>query len=102
MGPGSRPLYQRRRSGPAFPGLRSRQSSPRLMVYDTSLFTWAAGASRRRCLEEPGERGHLIESAVGAALLARSKEEGFEVYWWRDRDKEVDFVVEQGRSLTAV
>ncbi|MDR2553767.1 MAG: ATP-binding protein, partial [Treponema sp.] len=82
--------------------LRSRQSSPRLMVYDTSLFTWAAGASRRRCLEEPGERGHLIESAVGAALLARSKEEGFEVYWWRDRDKEVDFVVEQGRSLTAV
>ncbi|MDR0457265.1 MAG: ATP-binding protein, partial [Treponema sp.] len=76
--------------------LRSRQSSPRFMVYDTSLLIWAAGASRRRFLEMPDTRGHLVESAVGAALLARGKEEGFSVYWWRDRDKEVDFVIESG------
>ncbi|MDR0494313.1 MAG: ATP-binding protein [Treponema sp.] len=83
--------------------LRSRQSSPRLMVYDPSLLIWAAGASRKRFLEFPDARGHLIESAVGAHLLARGKEEGFSVYWWRDRDKEVDFVIEKGpHSLTAI
>ena len=83
--------------------IRSRQSSPRFMVYDTSLLVWAAGAARKRFLEMPDARGHLVESAVGASLLARGKEEGFSVYWWRERDKEVDFVIEKGSSaLTAI
>jgi len=82
--------------------VRVRQSSPRFMVYDTSLLTWAAGTSRRRFLEMPDSRGHLVESAVGACLLARGKEEGFSVYWWREREKEVDLVIESGSSLTAI
>ncbi|MCL2478837.1 MAG: DUF4143 domain-containing protein, partial [Treponema sp.] len=60
--------------------IRERQSSPRLLVYDTSLLIWAAGAY----------------------LLARGREEGFAVYWWRERDKEVDFIIEKGiAALTA-
>ncbi|MCL1864318.1 MAG: ATP-binding protein [Spirochaetes bacterium] len=83
--------------------IRSRQSSPRFMVYDTSLLIWAAGASRKRYMEIPETRGHLVESAVGAYLLARGKEEGFSVYWWREREKEVDFVIERGTAnLTAI
>jgi len=83
--------------------LKSKQSSPRLMVYDTSLLVWAAGTTRKSFLELPDARGHLVESAVGACLLARGKEEGFSVYWWRDRDKEVDFVIEKGTTaLTAI
>ena len=78
--------------------IRLRQSSPRLMVYDTSLLTWAAGTSRKRFFDMPDTRGHLVESAVGACLLARGKEEGFSVYWWRDREQEVDFVIESGNS----
>jgi len=83
--------------------IRERQSSPRFLVYDTSLLIWAAGASHREFLEIPDTRGHLVESAVGANLLARSREEGFAVYWWRERDKEVDFVIEKGTvALTAI
>ncbi|MDR0290857.1 MAG: ATP-binding protein [Treponema sp.] len=82
--------------------IRSRQSSPRLMVYDSSLLIWAAGASRMRFLEMPDSRGHLVETSVGAYLLARGKEEGFSVYWWRDRDKEVDFVIEKGKSTPSI
>ncbi len=82
--------------------IRVRKSSPRFMVYDTSLMTYAAGSNRRRLLENSVERGRLVESAVGAYLLARGKEEGFEVYWWRDRNNEVDFVLKNGSSLTAI
>ena len=77
--------------------IRARNSSPRLMVYDTSLLVWASGVSRMRLMEMPDARGHLVESAVGAYLLARGREEGFSVHWWRDRDKEVDFVIESGK-----
>jgi predicted AAA+ superfamily ATPase len=82
--------------------IRVRKSSPRLMVYDTSLMTYADGASRRHLLENPSDKGRLVESAVGAYLLARGQEEGFEVYWWRERNHEVDFVIKKGKHLTAI
>jgi predicted AAA+ superfamily ATPase len=82
--------------------IRARNSSPRLMVCDTALMTYADGAGRRRLLENAAQRGNLIESAVGAYLLARGKEEGFEVYWWRERGNEVDFVIKKGSRLTAI
>ena len=82
--------------------IRSRQSSPRFMVYDTSLLVWASGSSRKNILEMPDARGRLVESSVGAFLLARGKEEGFSVFWWRERENEVDFVIEKGNALTAI
>jgi len=83
--------------------IRIKQSSPRLMVYDTSLLIWAAGASRKNFLETPDYRGRLVESAIGAYLLARGKEEGFSVYWWREKENEVDFIIEKGTAaLTAI
>jgi len=82
--------------------LQARQSSPRFMVFDTSLMTYSNGSSRKRFLENATARGHLAESAVGAYLLARAREDGFEVYWWRDRDKEVDFVLQKGKNVIAI
>lgn len=79
-----------------------RKSSPKLMVNNTALMTYADGAARRRFLDNPADKGRLVESAVGAYPLSRSKEEGFELFWWRDRDKEVDFVIQKGNLLTAI
>jgi len=82
--------------------IRTRKSAPRLIVYDTSLMTYADGSGRRRLLDNGTDRGHLVESAVGANLLARRREEGFEVYWWRERSHEVDFIIKKGSALTAI
>ena len=82
--------------------LASRQSSPRFMVYDTSLMTYATGASRSRLREDPTTRGHAVESAVGAYLLARGQEEGFDVFYWRERAEEVDFVVQRGGQVVGI
>lgn len=82
--------------------IRSRKSSPRFMVYDTSLMTYADGSNRQRLLKNPTDRGRLVESSVGAYLLAKGAEEGFEVYWWRERSSEVDFVIKKGNQLTAI
>ncbi|MDR1832927.1 MAG: AAA family ATPase [Fusobacteriaceae bacterium] len=82
--------------------IRIRKGAPRLLVYNTALMTFAAGAGRRRLLDNPTERGRLVESAVGAYLLARGQEEGFDVYWWRERNHEVDFVIRKGEQTTAI
>jgi uncharacterized protein len=79
-----------------------RASSPRLMVYDTSILNACSGKGRKEALSDPAYRGHLVESAVGARLLARSVEEYFEVYWWRESSEEVDFVLSNNDKLTAI
>lgn len=82
--------------------LTTKTSSPRLMVHDTSLMTAASEESWETLVSNPAQRGHLIESAVGAYLIGRSRVERFSVYWWRERDAEVDFVITKGRKRTAI
>lgn len=82
--------------------LRQRKSSPRLMVYDTSLMTAAMGRRRELLLSDGELRGHLAESAVGAHLLAYAPKYGLEVGWWRDGNNEVDFVVSDANTTVAI
>ncbi len=82
--------------------VKKRASSPRLMVYDTALLNACAGRGRQTALEVPEFRGHLVESAVGARLLARAADEHFELFWWREGAREVDFVVAGNDELVAI
>jgi hypothetical protein len=82
--------------------LTTKTSSPRLMVHDTSLMTAASEEGWETLVSNPAQRGHLIESAVGAYLIGRSRVERFSVHWWRERDAEVDFVITKGRKRTAI
>ena len=83
--------------------LRTRSSSPRLLVHDTALMVAESGTARSRLLDDPVLRGHLVESAVGAYLLRRGTREGFTVNWWRDKHgNEVDFVISDAHSHTAI
>lgn len=82
--------------------LREKASSPRLMVHNTALMTASFGRRRSRLLTDPELRGHLVESAVGAYLINRSKLDDFDVSWWRDGNDEVDFVIASGDDVTAI
>ena len=82
--------------------LEAKTSSPRLLVHDTSLMVATSGEDRAALMEDPDRRGHLVESAVGAYLLARSRKEHFDLYWWRDGTAEVDFVIKKGKKRTAL
>jgi hypothetical protein len=46
--------------------------------------------------------GRLVESAVGAHLANAAQAGICEVFYWRERGEEVDFVVRAGRTLTAI
>lgn len=76
--------------------LRERSSSPRLLVHNTALMTATYGRYRDYLLTDPERRGHLIESAVGAYLISLCETNGYALNWWREGDKEVDFVLSYG------
>ena len=46
--------------------------------------------------------GRLVESAVGAHLVNTGEVERLEVSYWRERGREVDFVVRAGKALVAI
>ena len=46
--------------------------------------------------------GRLVESAVGAHLTNAAAAGECDVFYWRDRGVEVDFVVRIGRAITAI
>ena len=82
--------------------LRTNASSPRFMVHDSSLVAATWQGARDELLGDSAVRGHLVESAVGAYLLACSHIGRFDVRWWREAGAEVDFVLSKGSALIAI
>ena len=82
--------------------VRQRGSSPKLLVLNTALM---AALSNRPFTEVQSDRdywGRLVESAVGAHLVNDGKSKHIEVFYWLDRNREVDFILRLGKSITAI
>lgn len=80
----------------------SRKSSPRLMAHDSSLQSAMLDLPKTYLMKDTSAWGHLVETSVGAYLLHRSVEEGFGVFWWREGNDKVDFVLQKGDLITAI
>lgn len=81
---------------------RSRGSSPKLQVYNTALMTAGSGLTLLEVRGEPELWGRLVESSVGAHLANAAAAGECELFYWRERNQEVDFVVKSGRRLVAI
>jgi uncharacterized protein len=86
-------------SGRAF---RQRGSSPKLQVLNTALMSAQSGLSFDEAGKDREFWGRLVESAVGAHLANGAAEGECELFYWRERNREVDFVARAGRSVTAI
>jgi hypothetical protein len=82
--------------------VRQRASSPKLQVLNTALIS----AQDQRSLGEARQNGdywgRLVESCVGAHLLNSSFGTSIGVTYWRERNHEVDFVLQQGKTVVAI
>ncbi len=81
---------------------RSRGSSPKLQVMNTALMTTMSGLSFDEARSDREFWGRLVESAVGAHLANAAAAGECELFYWRERNREVDFVAKRGRRLTAI
>jgi predicted AAA+ superfamily ATPase len=82
--------------------VRSRGSSPKLQVFNTALISAQSGLTLEEARADREFWGRLVESAVGAHLANAAAAGTCEVFYWRERNREVDFVVKAGRTLTAI
>lgn len=81
---------------------RKYNSVPKLMVYNTALLSALSNTKYEQVYTAPKTWGRWVESAVGSYLLAKADELDYKVYYWRDRDEEVDFIIDYYGKLTAI
>ena len=82
--------------------VRQRGSSPKLQVFNTALMTALSGLSPEQARADSEFYGRLVESAIGAYLVNEAARGTCELYYWRQGDKEVDFVVRTAQRLFAI
>ncbi len=81
---------------------RRRGSSPKLQVMNTALMTAPSGLTLSDAQADRNYWGRLVESAVGSHLINAESTDRYRVFYWREGDREVDFVVETAQSLVAI
>lgn len=82
--------------------LKQKASSPKLQVYNTALMSALKQIHLNKALEDRQYWGRLVESAVGAQLLNEGLKHNIDIFYWRDHNKEIDFVLQKGDNIIAL
>lgn len=82
---------------------RKYRTIPKLQVFNNGLLTaLSEGATYEKVVTDPKRWGRWVESAVGCYLLDKADELEYTVYYWRENNEEVDFVIRRGDRLLAI
>lgn len=82
--------------------VRQRASSPKLMPLNSALFAVCIGKPFDEVRSDPELWGRFVETAVGAHLINASKADDVEVFYWREGNYEVDFILRKGEKIIPI
>jgi hypothetical protein len=82
--------------------VRQRASSPKLQVHNNALLTALENVGFKDARQDPEHWGRLVESSVGAHLVNSARVSDLDVFYWRDVNQEVDFVLVKGGKIIAI
>lgn len=81
---------------------RRRASIPKLQVYNNALKMVYTPQTFSSAIADRKTWGHIFESGIGAHIISQAFAHRFEVYYWRDRNDEVDFILRKHNSVVAI
>ena len=81
---------------------RKYNSIPKYQVYNSALMSVYTGRGFVKEYTDPMRWGRWVESAVGAYLVGKASVMDFKLYYWRDAQDEVDFVLARGESVIGI
>lgn len=81
---------------------RRYASVPKYQVYNNALMNVYTTSSFEEERLDLKKWGRLVESAVGAHLLNYADRLDYKVYYWREKNNEVDFIIERNHKIWAI
>jgi predicted AAA+ superfamily ATPase len=82
--------------------IRKRASKPKFQVFNNALLTAQDDLTYEKVLSDSKIWGRLVESAIGAHLINNAITNNYTVYYWREKNDEVDFILERKNTLIAL
>lgn len=82
--------------------IKQRGSIPKIIIFDNALVSATNNLTENDVSANPVWQGRLVENVIGAKIWTAVEKQGGELFYWRDRDREVDFVVKIGKKLLAI
>ncbi|MBQ9678322.1 MAG: ATP-binding protein [Prevotella sp.] len=81
---------------------RRRASIPKFQVYNNGLKTVYNPLSFEQALLDRRNWGRIFESGIGAWIISQAFIHRIEVFYWRERNDEVDFVLRKKETTVAI
>lgn len=81
---------------------RKRASIPKYQVYNNALLSTQLGLTYQEAINDSKQWGQFFESAIGAYIVSEAFIHRFEVFYWRDGNDEVDFILKKNQKVIAV
>lgn len=82
--------------------IRQRASSPKLVILNNALVNASMARKFDETVCDGALWGRLVENAVGAHLFNQGLGTGVEIFYWREKEMEVDYILKRGQSLWAI
>jgi len=82
--------------------MRKRGSSPKLVLWNNALINAISSKTFRDTVANAVWWGRLVENAAGAHFLNGLSGPEYSITYWREGDREVDFVVTRGTETWAI
>ncbi len=81
---------------------RRKASIPKFHVYNNALKMVYSPLTFEQAILDRKAWGHIFESGIGAYLVSQAFIHRFDIFYWRKRDKEVDFILHKKGTLIAI
>lgn len=81
---------------------RKRASAPKFQVYNNALHSLYAFNTLEELALLPKQWERHFESAIGAHLASFAFTERYNLYYWRDNNMEVDYILQKNGKLIAI
>ena len=81
---------------------RRRASIPKLQVYNNALKMVYQPLTYEQAIMDRKQWGHIFESGIGAWIISQAFSHRFEVFYWRERTDEVDFIIRKKGTVIAI
>ena len=82
--------------------VKTRSSSPKFQVFNNAFLTATAGKEPEMIKDDPADWGRIVESAVGAYLQNQSLKLHYDLYYWREGNYEVDYILKKNEKIIAL
>lgn len=81
---------------------RRKASIPKFQVFNNALKMVYTPLTFSQAIVDRKEWGHIFESGIGAHLVSQAFTHRIDVFYWRERNDEVDFILRKKDKIVAI